>query len=152
MTIQQLDAMYGNLFEKINEPVIIKDDDMLSGITFFQDTDEAFMLNSPSLFIKYPQNKLEISTKHDGFIIRTCISYNNALLFCNDYIEGIQKLSIIKNHMLVKAANLVDLKECSLVTFKRPKVFGVFRELDNTAGFEIRLYVKKQERVTNERY
>jgi hypothetical protein len=145
--------MFGNLFEKINEPVIVKDDDILSGVTFFQDDDGAFTLNSPSYFIKYPtENKLEISKNHDGFIIRTCISYQNAILFCNDYMEGIQKLSIIKNHILYKASKLVDLKECSLVTFKRPNVSGVFRERDNAAGFELRLYVKKEERVTNERY
>lgn len=147
MIDKKLDMMYGQLLHKINgPPAQVVDSDIISGVTFFMNTDDAFSLNEPSLFLKLPQKKLELSPKNDGFIIRTVISYELASRISKDYDEGVEKVIIIKNHLLCKAATLIDFLDYDL-TFARPNNSGYFRDMDDRAALELRLYVKKKKEV-----
>ena len=141
----QLDCMYSTFMEKVNlDPLIVTPND--EGLTFFNKDDGAFTLSPPSQGeCKLVLQSVHWDDKYDGLVVRTSISYSVALKMKEDYLFGIEKLSLIKNLLLGKAAKHVNLEKCERVSFMRPgKDASFLRELENSAGYEVRLYIQKE--------
>lgn len=134
-------------------------------VTFIPQELEPFTLNpvqSGDMKTITPDVKIN-SDKYSGFVVRSIIGYALMVRLVNDnnFGAGCLSLSNIINAMLCTAAEYVDLnsylKDTLLITFEHPwenkNAKSIFRELEDNAGYEIRLFIswkeEKNESVAN---
>lgn len=142
----QLDLMYGSFLEQKHTPIKINLEDNVTVENYSTDT---FVLKDSIGSIRRVKN--EILADNDFLIVRVNVSYTKALEITKDYSSGIFFMSLLKNEMLTVASTYFDLDSCEKITFKKPGTEGsFFRELDNFAAYELRLYVEKTTKEKNE--
>lgn len=142
-TTFKLNTMYYKLFSKIQP---IKTVDLSSAVTTANSAMEAFQLKDPAAFKKQElivENR-DFSTKDltEQQIIRVYIPYSDAIIASKDLEWGYEYFSVIKNEMLKKIAE--SGTSYNQLSFLRPGQENlVFRDLENFAGLELRLYSNK---------
>lgn len=108
---------------------------------------DAFTLVGPIAGqIKDPRNSNPIVSleDQDSFILRTVIGTSMAKELQTNFPLGVLSLSGVIN-AAVTGAYLQYGNKIERITFKRPGEKGYFRELENHAGFELRLFGKFKE-------
>jgi hypothetical protein len=148
MTHLQLDQMYSSLF---SDEVIKNYTPFTFDITKLNPTLEpknvdAFMLNDCIVGLLKSNESLSLvdySIENCGLIIRARVSYFLANDALKNYNQGCIIFGTIINGMLLKAERYKDKQnqQFKSVTFKSPNG-SIFRELESTNAYEIRLYVK----------
>lgn len=118
---------------------------LTEGFTGFDSqTPDAFLLNPPVAGMvrdlrTHPGIALELQPEGDRFILRAVFGYSLAARFINQPYWGILGLSNIINYM-VSSAYKVYGPRVQKLTFNRPGFGPNISELENNAGYEIRLY------------
>lgn len=128
----------------MGEPVVLEGDLNLQVMPKGQD---AFLLNAPTILkLEASLSSLAANEEQPG-IIRVIVPYYIAYrllnLQKNFYVNYFLALC---NKVLVKVSKQYDLQRVS-ITAKRPGALGdegYFRELESTAGYEIRFFIKPQ--------
>lgn len=121
---------------------------------------DAYFLKAPvagEMLDISPTSEIKKET-HRGLIVRSVIGYARMADLTQDqhFGKNCLYLSNIINAMLCTAAEYVDLRDAHLrdsieITFETPW-FGyaepkiIFRELENNAGYELRLYISLEEK------
>lgn len=134
--INQLNAMYGSFLSRKCIPV------EYSGghVQEFNPTELAVTLDEPTIIVT--EIKRDDPAKYDNAITRVIVGYRAASEMSNDYLYGIETLSHLKNYLYTLVAKKYDLNECT-ATLLRPNG-KYFDELDNYAGYELRLFIKRK--------
>lgn len=121
---------------------------LLEGITGFESNgQDAFALNMPVNGLSRDlrmSTGLEINQQPigDRFVLRAMVGYATAAALVNNHELFVMKLSVIINN-LVGSAYKVYGQRIRNLTFRRPSGRfrnDFFRESDNNAGYEIRLF------------
>lgn len=147
---QQLSDSYRNFLNKFD--VYSLDLDLSNSLTKINSTHSAFRLNLDGKMQRV--EPLDNQQKdYDSLLVVANISYFDAHKMISDQYYGYYILSIYKNAMLKEIFKEVSMNDIETITFTRPGRVGeiLFRELENVAAFELRLFVKLKERSkTNE--
>lgn len=145
MNIDKINNQYAFLFENADyEPLDIE----TNGVTQIpSSTQDAFALNSPFTKSRL-KSKVEINKDmYSGVLIRSVIPYSTMCGILNDFPRACFVFSNYMNSMLVKAEMYHNGKYETL-TFKRPGTTNDYlREMENAAGYELRLYVNWKEKI-----
>lgn len=140
LNIAQLNLMYGSFLDARHTPVnySLPDD----GITLENHTVDAFELQAP-IAGSIRMVRTDSPTDKDMGVVRVAMGFYSASKMEKDFSLGVYHLSLLKNMALSVAAKYFDLDSCEIVTFKLPGTNNYFRELENTAGIELRLFISK---------
>ena len=149
MNIEKINNQYAFLFESACqgfEPSKFHENKMST--TLIPNGTPLALLN-PILFgfltTHPPGDLIEVRKDHSGVILRGMLSYAAAARIENNFGLGCLVLSQLINAMLYEAYRyhphmLSDFKK---ITFDRPDIKNsFFRELENLAGYELRLYIE----------
>jgi hypothetical protein len=119
-------------------------------ITIFSNNEGAFDLASPnSGSMRFLQ---PTTVSNNGAIVNKVVSYSWAARIANDsqgYSKFAYDMALIVNNMLLTATNELGYLgglDPRTVTFGRPgNMREYFRDMEHTAGFELRLYIAPRE-------
>lgn len=139
ITIKLLNEMFGHFMDMKFEPLNVKLGD--NPVTPYRNSQDAFILNSP-ISGSTRSVKTDFELDADGGIIRAVFGFELATKMVENFLFGIFILSIFKNEMLIKMSEKFDVSKNEW-TFKFANN-TYFRELENSAGFEIRLHLTKR--------
>lgn len=137
-----LNGMYGEFLttsQAINvwfDPTYIKN---------VKSTEDAFTLNSPvSPEIQVNLNNLD-ANEYDVGVLRVVIPYKLAHDLVNNYNKGVEIVLAYKNAMLLCMQQNFNPNHFDFY-FERPGQRNIyFVELENTAGYELRVFCKRKE-------
>lgn len=150
MNIHQINTQYSFLFEAACEnnftPKKFHENKM--SYTLIPNEAEAFMINPPTagfLTDAPPGDLIEVKKTHRGAIFRVVVGYHVMSKIENNYALGCLYLSTLINSMLYEANRfkMHSLDGFKKITFQRPyKKDAFFNEMENSAGFELRLHIE----------
>ena len=113
-----------------------------NGITFAKSGDDTFMLNAPiackAVEVRPDGSLLENTGQ---ILLRSVISYTVIQDLISGGLSGYLNFIQVITGMLKTVAAVVDFNQCKKITFNR-RNGDYLRELENQAGYEIRLYVE----------
>ena len=140
--VNQLNIMYGSMLRgNVKFSMTIPE----GSITKVKATQDAFSLMPPAPAILNKINVVEGKQDLDTQIIcRVIIGLSDAIAIKNNFLHGIQYLSVLKHEMIKKIINETGYPDYKIFTFERPgNPDRFFNEQENCAGIEIRLYAAK---------
>jgi hypothetical protein len=145
-TIQRLNELFVNTFGNGDistlNPVRFIDSEQ-SGVTIAPDHEDAFHLGKPS--IGNIQQYLGAKPQNKTAVYRNVLGYTMATRVLEDETLFIYTMSLLINDGLRQLTREVGDLTGKKVTLARPEQPGrIFRDLDNSAGYEIRMMVVKQ--------
>jgi hypothetical protein len=122
------------------------------GITCYSRSDEAFSLNPPiaGITLAVSNHPGLFKPTGDGFVLRTILGYAAACRYLENQAAGNLGVANLINSMLIAVYKTYGTS-IQNVTFKRPGTESAdyFRELDNSAGLELRLYGEFKQASSN---
>lgn len=147
MLKQQLNTIYADLLK--SKPLIVEYKLNNSIITFGPKNVEAIALKPASALTALKVIPV-VKVDSDFGLIRVNFGYSSAAMMVDNFTLGVQHLSIIKNLMEVELAKYFNPEEYEF-SFERPgRQNEFFIEMDDYAGFELRLFCKLKQTVQGE--